>query len=573
MIRLPGYSLFGCDRVGKSGGGVAFYLVDHFRAFILCCSDGSVTGRSKFIMAEIIFNRSKLLLAMFFQSFLEFQISYMHSVILGDFNVDMNQNTLIVSRLLHQSSLYQVPFMFTHHLSNSSTLLDLCIIDNKDKFRKFKEFGQRGVAFLSAQDLIFIKYGIKLQRHHGKLIVYRDSSGFDAASFQSDVSDIDWTGILPAPWLTDGIRMMRDRDLARRTWRRHKNDVFYDRYNMLRNRAQNLVRSAKRELRLLGLSKARDTGGRLSHSVEELNTFFGHNAEYADYMEDGKVPSWDIGRVLSRAKSNAIGGDGISLRLMKLTIHCTLPILEHLFNFSLMNSVSSVNWKSALICPIPKVRNHTLVQHYRLISILPTLSKATLAYTIHVSLLRNNHSTQTCLIRMLDKVRHAADRRMVIAFVFFDFLKAFDTRTQAVKDCIEGTTSSPSPVRVGVPQGFVLGPMLFTLYLADFRHVVKHCKYNFYADDLQAYIHCEPRDLSDTIRKVNEDIDAILGWSSTNRLILNSDKTQAIIMGTSRFVKAIDLSTLPEIRMDGSMIQYSTSVKYLGVTIMNTLSW
>ncbi|KAL6417160.1 hypothetical protein ACFW04_014665 [Cataglyphis niger] len=222
-------------------------------------------------------------------------------------------------------------------------------------------------------------------------------------------------------------------------------------------------------------------------------------------------------------------------------------------------------------------------------------------YDPRQSAYRNNHSTQTCLIRMLDEVRCAADRRMVTVSVFFDFSKAFDRvdhflleklknlnfsenvlrwihsylieRTQAVKDCIEGTISSPSPVRIEVPQGSVLGPLLFTLYLADFSHVVKHCKYNFYVDDLQAYIHCESRDLSDTIRKVNEDIDAILGWSSTNRLILNSDKTQAIIMGTSRFVKVIGLSTLPEIRVDGSMIQYSTSVKYLGVTIMNTLSW
>ncbi|KAL6423098.1 hypothetical protein ACFW04_010529 [Cataglyphis niger] len=104
-------------------------------------------------------------------------------------------------------------------------------------------------------------------------------------------------------------------------------------------------------------------------------------------------------------------------------------------------------------------------------------------------------------------------------------------RTQAVKDWIESINSA------------LLGPLLFTLYLADFNHVVKHCKYNFYADDLQAYIHCEPRDLSDTIRKVNEDIDAILGWSIINRLILNSDKTQTIIMGTSTFVKVIDLNT------------------------------
>ncbi|KAL6420426.1 hypothetical protein ACFW04_014433 [Cataglyphis niger] len=262
----------------------------------------------------------------------------------------MNQNTFNSQKLgsfIFESSLYLVPFRSIHHLRNSSTLLDLCIIDDRDKL---KEFGQRGVAFLSAHDLIFIRN-------------------------------------LPAPWLTDWIRIeMLDRDLAKRTWRRHKNDVYYDRYKMLRNRAQNLVRSAKREyyvntfnregrafevwgrLRHLGLTKARDTGGRLSHSVEELNAFFGHNALP---LELCNIAGY---REISRAKSNAVGGDGISLRL--LTIHCTLPILEHLFNFSLMNGVFPVKWKSALICPIPKVRNPTLVQHYRPTSILSTLSKA-----------------------------------------------------------------------------------------------------------------------------------------------------------------------------------------------------
>ncbi|KMQ87075.1 reverse transcriptase [Lasius niger] len=203
---------------------------------------------------------------------------------------------------------------------------------------------------------------------------------------------------------------------------------------------------------------------------------------------------------------------------------------------------------------------------------------------------------------MLDEVRHAADRRMVTVFVFFDFSKAFDRvdyfllivklkslnfsdsvlrwiysylrgRTQAVKDNFEGTISSLSVVNAGVPQGSVLGPLLFTLYIADFGRKLRHCKYNFYADDLQIYTHCEPRDLVDTIRKVNKDIESVLGWSTANRLILNSDQTQAIIMGTSRFINAIDLSTQPEIRVDGSRIQYSTSIKYLGVTIMNTLSW
>ncbi|KAL6418608.1 hypothetical protein ACFW04_011954 [Cataglyphis niger] len=479
------------------------------------------------LLLEILFNdRSKLLLTVvyrppnsgylnkFFQSFLEFSVNYRHS--LGSF--------------IFASSLYLIPFMSTHHLRNSSTLLDLCSINVKDKL---KEFGQRGVAFLSAHNLIFVSIV-------GRVAVCRDSSGFDASSFQSDVDDIDWTDIeifgikllnifnahvplkryfknLPAPWLTNKIRlMMRNRDLARRIGAGIKM-ISYDRYKTLRNKAQYLML-------------------RLSHFVEELNAFFGHNAECADCMKLGSlgeilpsdfddrsfhwnyVVSRDI--VISRTKSNAVGEDSISLRLLKLTTHIIMSILEHLFNFSLMNGVYSVKWKSAFIYSNPKVRNPTLVQHYRPISILPTLSKTLeqiVCAQIRVYLKNsglydpcqstypNNHSTQTCLIRMLDEVSHAADRRMVTVSVFFDFSKAFDRRTQAVKDSIKGTTSSLSLVRIGMPDGSVLGPFHFTLYLADFRLVVRHCKYNFYADNLRAYIHCEPRDLPDTIRKVNED--------------------------------------------------------------------
>ncbi|KMQ81892.1 rna-directed dna polymerase from mobile element jockey-like protein, partial [Lasius niger] len=186
-----------------------------------------------------------------------------------------------------------------------------------------------------------------------------------------------------------------------------------------------------------------------------------------------------------------------------------------------------------------------------------------------------------------------ADQRMVTVSVFFDFSKAFDRvdhlilirklkdlnfsdsvlqwiysylrcRSQAVKDSVAGTMSSLTLVSEGVPQGSVLGPLLFTLYLSDFQNVLKHCKYNFYADDLQAYLHCKPRELSDAILKVNEDINAVINWSFANSFISNSDKTQAIIFGTSRYVNAIDLNTIPEIMVDMTAIQYSTAVKYLG---------
>lgn len=238
---------------------------------------------------------------------------------------------------------------------------------------------------------------------------------------------------------------------------------------MLRNRAQSLVRFSKRKyysdifnhvgsanevwrgLKHLGLIRNKNSGMRLLLSVEELNEFFerslkGSEPDDGDSLEEVLTKSfndvdfhWDyvtplcIGRAISRAKSNFIGMDGVPLRLLKITICSLMPILEHLFNFSLLNGVFPKKWKSAIICPIPKVRNFTEVQHYRPISILPALSKALervvfeqiSAYLDSAGIFdpcqsayRNNHSTQTCLIRMLDEVRHAADCRMVTLSVF-----------------------------------------------------------------------------------------------------------------------------------------------------------
>lgn len=678
---------------------MAFYLVDHLAATVLCRSEVAIIINIKpeFIIAEIAANdRSKLLLAVvyrppnsgylneFFQLVQELQVNYQHLTIFGDFNADMKQVTFDSQQMhtfITAASLYCVPYATTHHLKDSSTLLDLCIVDDDEKLM---DYGQQGATFLSAHDLIYIKYAIKIQRRRGRRVVCRDWRDFDADSFQTDVTGIDWTSLissnnmdekieifnsellrifdshvplrqrnfknLPAPWLRGDIQQaMRDRDLARRVWRRRRNDANYNRYKALRNSAHqakqdyynnifNRARDANEiwnGLRHLGLIKSKDTGKCLTHAAGELNRFFvGYEAAQSmnkhDTLDDVLTGNFDeerfhwsyitplrIRRAITRTKSNAVGLDGISLVLPKYTINSTMPIIEHLFNFSLMQGAFPKQWKVALIRPIPKIRNPTLCQHYRPISILPTLSKALERMVCEQiqdylddaglcdpcqSAYRRNHSTQACIIRMLDDVRYAADLRKITVSVFFDFSKAFDRvdhltlirklnnlnfsdsalrwihsyltgRTQAVKDDFNGTLSSPLPVVAGVPQGSVLEPLLFTMYLTDFGQVLRHCKYNFYADDLQIYIHCEPRDIHVAIRNINDDIEAIKNWTIANRLLLNPEKTQAIIMGTSRFINSIDLSTIPAVRVNGTSLQYSTSVKYLGVTILNTMSW
>lgn len=102
MVRLPGYTLYRCDK-GSRIGRVGFYLLDCLHASVMGSSSCSLTAKLEFIMSEILIdNSAKLLLVVvykppnsgylneFFQLFLKLQVSYRHSVILGDFNADMN---------------------------------------------------------------------------------------------------------------------------------------------------------------------------------------------------------------------------------------------------------------------------------------------------------------------------------------------------------------------------------------------------------------------------------------------------------------------------------------------------
>ena len=79
--------------------------------------------------------------------------------------------------------------------------------------------------------------------------------------------------------------------------------------------------------------------------------------------------------------------------------------------------------------------------------------------------------------------------------------------------------------------------------------------------------------MSEGIGKITEDISAISDWTKRNKLTLNINKTQAIILGSSRYINGIDFEAIPRIEIDRVVIQYSNYVKYLGVTIMRNLSW
>jgi hypothetical protein len=133
------------------------------------------------------------------------------------------------------------------------------------------------------------------------------------------------------------------------------------------------------------------------------------------------------------------------------------------------------------------------------------------------------------------------------------FKSYISNRKQAVRGP-KGELSNFSNVHKGVPQGSILGPLLFSIYINDLSKVITNCKYHMYADDLQIYIDCYPAEVVDAIAKVNDDIKNISKWSTENYLRLNPRKTKSIIIGSNVYVNRIIFDNLPKITVQGVQI-------------------
>ena len=128
---------------------------------------------------------------------------------------------------------------------------------------------------------------------------------------------------------------------------------------------------------------------------------------------------------------------------------------------------------------------------------------------------------------------------------------------------------------LGVPQGSVLGPLLFSLYVNDLRdrldrHTIRHI---FYADDLQIYLHTTKDKILEGMAQLSDAARMVAEWAETSGLHLNSAKTKAILIGSSKGVNYVDSLGLQGIGLhSGVLVPFSSEVVSLGITLDSKLT-
>ena len=314
--------------------------------------------------------------------------------------------------------------------------------------------------------------------------------------------------------------------------------------------------------------------------------------------------------LLSLDPAKSTGPDKISAIMLRSTAVLIAPSLTKLFNLSITSGRFPTDWKCARITPIFKSGDSALASNYRPISILPIVSKVlerhiyTLLFdflatnspiSLHQWGFMPNRSTVSALCTLIHDCLKSLDDGNEICSVYFDLRKAFDTvphvpllnkltnlqldkhvltwiqsylanRSQVV--AVGGDQSSSVPVISGVPQGSVLGPLLFLVYINDVTSLMSApSKLTLFADDMTLY-----RTISSPADYIvlQSDITAISTWVAGNHLQLNSNKCCFMLISRKRF-RSIPPPTL-YIDSNTALTQVK-SVKYLGIQLTCDLSW
>lgn len=315
--------------------------------------------------------------------------------------------------------------------------------------------------------------------------------------------------------------------------------------------------------------------------------------------------------IIKNMKSKSAGSDGLNVTMLLLCCPHIVPFITHILNECISVGSFPRQWKSAICLPLPKKKNPVQFGDLRSISILPVFSKI-LEKAMELQLrpfldkfdilpkfqsgFRKGYSCATALSCILDNVISACDGNKVTVLISLDYSKAFDMidhkllisilhyiglennaiklvssflsdRIQQVK--LNNKTSTALNVTCGVPQGSILGPILYAIYTCNFHTCLSYCGYHYYADDTQIYHSFDYSNINASLEQVNRDISALVDMSKKHSLQINPSKSCIIVFGSDNVREAVirDIN----ICVNDVRVPCVESARILGLTVDSKL--
>ena len=386
-----------------------------------------------------------------------------------------------------------------------------------------------------------------------------------------------------------------------------------------KNRAAKIILTDKRDGKEVELQE--------NEAADHINEFFcgigpklaaGHDEPWVFYGSRAieKCPRFEADHELvSRlckeiCTTKASGFEDIATKIFKDAFRVLTQQLVYLFNLSFELGVFPDKWKNATIIPLYKGGDKSDVSNYRPVSLLPLPGKL-IERVAHAKIsefveghglitdkqggFRKGFSTVSSIADLVDNILSGVNKGKTALAAFVDLRKAFDTVNHAIllkklkcygidgtnlswctnylknrsqKTLANGTMSAKGNVSCGVPQGSVLGPMFFILYVNDMQFAVRDANVQLYADD--TVIHVSNEDPIRAVAKLQPAMDGFLKWCTANKLTLNASKTKLMVFGTRSKVKK---ARQVRVYVAGTQLQIVPTYKYLGLTLDSTLSF